>query len=89
MSEVLLRAVARSENPGVPVLFDGHNLPPMVEIGLRWLPKLGVDMSTRPHAHRRTCSNENINTGVFVVFKIKHGLKCQNGLFLKHITEIV
>ena len=22
------RAVGRSENPGVPVLFDGHNLPP-------------------------------------------------------------
>ena len=48
------RAVGRSENSGVPVLFVGHNLPPpLVEIGLRWLPKLGVDMSSRPHAHRR------------------------------------
>ena len=24
--------------------------PPLVEIGLRWLPKLGVDTSPRPHA---------------------------------------
>ena len=30
-----LRAVGRSENPGVPaVLIGGHNLPPLVEIGL-------------------------------------------------------
>ena len=29
------RTVGRSENQGVPVLFDGHNLPtPMIEIGL-------------------------------------------------------
>ena len=28
------RAVRRSENPGVPVLFGGHNLPPLVEKGL-------------------------------------------------------
>ena len=27
------RAVGRSENPGVQVLFGGHNLPPLVEIG--------------------------------------------------------
>ena len=27
------RAVRGSENPGVPVLFGGHNLPPLVEIG--------------------------------------------------------
>ena len=43
---------------GVPVAFKtlcGHNLPPLVEIGLRWLPKLGVDASPRPHAHRRAC----------------------------------
>ena len=33
------RAVGRSENPGVPVLFDGHNLPHLVEIGLTDLPK--------------------------------------------------
>ena len=29
-----IRAVGRSENPGVPVLFCGHNLPPLVEIVL-------------------------------------------------------
>ena len=35
------RAVGRFENPGVPVLFGGHNLPPptLVEIGLNDLPK--------------------------------------------------
>ena len=35
------RAVGRSENLGVPVLFGGHNLPPLVEIGLTDLPKFG------------------------------------------------
>ena len=35
------RAVGRSENPGVPVLFGGQNLPPLVEIGLIDLPKTG------------------------------------------------
>ena len=34
-------------------VYGGHNLPPLVGIGLRWLPKLGVDTSPRPHAHRR------------------------------------
>ena len=34
-----LRAVGRSENPGVPVLFGGHNLSPLVEIGLTDLTK--------------------------------------------------
>ena len=33
------RAVGRSENLGVPVLFARHNLPPLVEIGLTDLPK--------------------------------------------------
>ena len=32
-------AVGRSENPGLPVLFGGHNLPPLVVIGLTDLPK--------------------------------------------------
>ena len=40
-SSVFSRAVGRSENPGVPVLFGGHNLPPLVEIGLTDLPKNG------------------------------------------------
>ena len=35
------RAVGRSENPGVPVSFGGHNLPPLVEIGLTDLQKSG------------------------------------------------
>ena len=40
------RAVGRSENPGVPVLFGGHNLPPLVKIGLNELPKPGGTMIT-------------------------------------------
>ena len=35
----LCRAVGRSENPGVPLLFGGHNLPSLVDIGLTDLPK--------------------------------------------------
>ena len=38
---VICRAVGRSENLGVPVSFGGHNLPPLVEIGLIDLPKSG------------------------------------------------
>ena len=37
-------------------------------------------------------SNENINTGVYVVFKTKRELICQNKLFLKYhffITKII
>ena len=40
------RAVGRSENSGVPVLFGRHNLPPLVEIGLTDLPKSGGAMAT-------------------------------------------
>jgi hypothetical protein len=40
-----LRAVRRSENLGVPVLFGGHNLPPLFDIGLTDLPKFGVPMA--------------------------------------------
>ena len=52
-------------NSGAPVAFKtwcGHQYrvgiicPPLVEIGLRWLPKLGVDTSPRPHVHMRTCN---------------------------------
>ena len=42
---VLYRAVGRSENLGVPVLFGGHNLPPLFEIGLTDLPKSGGAMA--------------------------------------------
>ena len=38
------RAVGRSENPWGPVLFGGHNLSPLVEIGLTDLPKSGGAM---------------------------------------------
>ena len=41
MEQILVGAVGRSENPGVPVLFGGHNLPPLVEIGLIDLSKSG------------------------------------------------
>ena len=44
LSEIVFltsRAVARSENPGVPVLFGGHNRSRLVEIGLTDLPKSG------------------------------------------------
>ena len=40
-----IRAVGMSENPGVPVLFGGHNLSPLVEIGLTDLPKSGGAMA--------------------------------------------
>ena len=40
-----VRAVGRSENPWVPVLFGGHNLPPLVEIVLTDLPKSGDAMA--------------------------------------------
>ena len=46
------RAVGRSENPGVPVLFVGHNLPPLVEIGLTELLESGGAMA--PPAPPRT-----------------------------------
>ena len=39
------RAAGRSENPGVPVLIRGHNMPPLVEIGLPDLPKSGGAMT--------------------------------------------
>ena len=39
------RAVGRSENSGVPVLFGRHNLPPLVEIGLTDRSKIGGAMA--------------------------------------------
>ena len=35
----------KSEIPGVPVIYGGHNLLPLVEIGLTDLPKSGVVMA--------------------------------------------
>ena len=45
---ILSRAVGWSENSGVPVLFGGHNLPPLVEIGLTDLPTSGGAMAWHP-----------------------------------------
>ena len=42
------------------VLILGYAL----EIGLRWLPKLGVDMSPHPHAHRRACTVKAVYTKI-------------------------
>ena len=42
---IYYRAVGRSENPGVPVLFGGHNMHPLVKIGLTDLPKSGGTMA--------------------------------------------
>ena len=51
------RAVGRSENPGVPVLYGGQNLPPLVEIGLTDLPKSGGAQGRQACTHTRTsCS---------------------------------
>ena len=46
---LLSRAVGRFENPGVPVLFGGHNLPPPVEIRLTDLPKSEGDDTPASH----------------------------------------
>ena len=46
------RAVGRSENPGVPVLYGGHNLPPLVEIRLTDLPKFGGGTPDTPRDDR-------------------------------------
>jgi hypothetical protein len=48
----ILRAVGRSENPGVPVVFGGYNLPPLVEIGLTDLPKFRGGTPGTPRDNR-------------------------------------
>ena len=42
----ILRAVARSENPGGLVVLGGDNVSPRVEIGLTDLPKTGGALAT-------------------------------------------
>ena len=59
-----VRAVGRSEKPGVPVLFGGHNFPLLVEIGLTDLPKSGhgTPRDDRPAMcgmHIRGCQLDN------------------------------
>ena len=49
-------AVGTSENPGVPVLFGGHNLPPLAEIGLTDLPKSGGASPGTPRDDRPVVS---------------------------------
>ena len=44
-----LRAVGRSKNLGVPVVIRGHNLSPLVEIGLTDLPKSVCAMAHPAH----------------------------------------
>ena len=39
------RAVGKSVNPGVPVMFGGYHMSPLVEIGLTDLPKYGGAMA--------------------------------------------
>ena len=39
-------------------VYGGHNLPPLIGEGLRWLPKLCVDTSPCPHSHRVACIEE-------------------------------
>ena len=48
------RAVGRSENPGVPVLFGEHTVPSLVEIGLTDLPKSGGAIAP-PHSQIGHC----------------------------------
>ena len=43
-----LVVVGRCENLGVPVLFGGHNLPPLIEIWLTDLPKYGGSIFINP-----------------------------------------
>ena len=54
----LNRAVGGPENPRMPLIFGGHNLPPLVEIGLTDLPKSG-DAMTPPVPSGTTSLNEH------------------------------
>ena len=58
---VRCKAVGRSENPGMPVLFGGHNLPHLVEIGLTDLPKSGG------HGTHRYDNAEHIKFPTFIL----------------------
>ena len=44
---------------GVDINIGWAHSAPLVEIGLRQMPKLGVDMSPRPPAHRRACKERS------------------------------
>ena len=69
-------AVGESENPGVPVLFCGHNLPPLVEIGLTDLPKNGGAMA--PPAPPGT-TGLGVASGLAVLRHIRPNPQIQSG----------
>ena len=54
------RAVGRSENPGVSLLLCGHNLPPLVQIGLTHLPKSGGAPVDDTPAWPPSCSYKSV-----------------------------
>ena len=74
------RAVGRSENLGVPVLFGGHNLPPLVEIGLTDRPKFGGAMAppAPPGTTGLSCGLPISNLLLFV--KIFYLNVCENSI---------
>ena len=43
---IISRTVGRSENPGVPVLFGGHDLPTLVETGMISTSDVHIHIST-------------------------------------------
>ena len=71
------RAVRKSENPVVPVIFDGHNLPPLVEIGLTDLPKSGGAMAppAPPCIVAQTVYLSDCIWGSFSILRSKKSLK--------------
>ena len=66
------RAVGKSENPGVPLLFAGHNLPPLVEIGLTDLPK-----SEGAMADHQSTKSKQFQNGIVNNKSLCSGLKCR------------
>ena len=66
---LLGRAVGRSENPGVPVLFSGNKLPPLVEIGLTDLPKFGGAMVAPPAPPGTTGLDNKVTMPVYVMIR--------------------
>ena len=70
----MTRDVRRSENLGVPVVMVGHNLSPLVEIGLTDLPNFGCAMA-HPGTTALVCKD------IFIIPEIKaesHGLRTPN-----------
>ena len=80
---LLIRAVGRSENPGVPVLFGGHNLSPLVEVGLTDLPKSGGAMvAPEPPGITGLLITLKVNPNLLVTFTLQAALlfTTKNGL---------